>query len=83
MVSVCVNEGVRLWSTVPSEIIIEFRRARRSVLLQTGDVERYKMAGCYRCVFEVGGWSLNLCLCVCGTKGLCITHVIALVCVCV
>lgn len=23
------------------------------------------MAGCYRCVFEVGGWSLNLCVCVC------------------
>lgn len=41
-----MNEGVRLWLTVPSEIIIEFLRARRSVLLQTGDVERYKMAGC-------------------------------------
>lgn len=55
MVSVCVNEGVRLWLTVPSEIIIELLRARQSVLLQTMDVERDKMAVCYRCVFEVEG----------------------------
>lgn len=50
----CVNEGVRLRLTVPSEIIIEFLRARHSVLLPTRVVERYKMAGTHRCVFDVG-----------------------------
>lgn len=66
MVSVCANEGVRLWLTVPSEIIIEFLRARQRVLLQTGHVESYNMAGSYRCVFDVtGGRGLNLCLCLC------------------
>ena len=31
-----MNEGVRLWLTVPSELIIEFLRARQCVITDWG-----------------------------------------------
>lgn len=54
---------------MPSEIIIEFLRARHCVILHTRAVERYKIAGCYSCVFEIGGWWRTVCTDACVWPG--------------